>query len=508
MSTHCSILNYLDKEEPELAELIRACCADVPLSRPGRSGIAFLKPSGAFLKKIMAKSNDPNPRVAVEASKMLSACILRVNVKEAKDFRDFLQVPNSLYPNQDVGKPSVSADKVKLGDATITLDKKFRCSSIQDNLSVWNLDGEIPVTTDKLISKDPKKKVGKRGGYVESVESLKKRNAIALHIENQHALNVLAGKSECPHIAAVHSLLEYLREHSADLIYDVALPIMSGGKSDFYLLIEPHNEGEKIISDDIINKWWSTCSNKCACNPSLMDELLDGAAAHYGDKTICSLYSNRAGLNAAIADIREITLAEVPTAGRTAIDIVEAAYPTGNTIGEVKNVYPEYWSKRYSDEPGLKMFHDEFHYIAHGLFSRKLSDYNQTVNIIGELMAAMCQDAETRDRRRIVLNKKNLRYHISPSDKLEEVMQFVNSSCFLQIPRTRAEAKELGREVSPGGEEIWNIQYDSFSEIQTHERIVAKVGGGDAGISDAELLALVNQAGPELREKLKAKLCL
>jgi hypothetical protein len=483
--THCRIIHYLEANDPGLAELMRATCADMTLgSTRGKPGITLLSPDKDYRAKIEKLAYSSDPADATKACDMLNALILRDVFKDGNKFmKQRSNIPNSLYPSQHVGVTRGSSKSVEFeSGASATLDAGFLDSSKKSNLAVWNLKGEIPVTSDKPAKIERMQRGGpkgakgdKTGSYMPTSEhSQRLRYQIALAVENEYMLcrmqNSASGKhAEDPYVAKSMSLAAHLMKEDPDLFEKSILPLISFDKLDFYLMVEPHNNsGNYLIHDAALETWWNSRS------PASVGSTCKKIQALIGDQSD----------NLAEIDVVRKRLCELVDAKpRACVDAIEAEYAT-----------------KYSGGSQLKLIQDTLRYVSHCAFTQLESGsfdsgrFNEIVNMIGECMYEAGSGTHTGN----LLNKASIKYSIAPTEKIEEVKQFINSTMFMYIPMTEADAQSVKGSVSrpePGSGGVWNIEKDLYVQ---HTRLLTE--------SDTELEALLEKVDPEIRVKLKAKL--
>lgn len=161
---HCSILNYLEDTDSELADIIRKLCIGRLFNpRKGSAGITFLRPDSDLLSQIKKAAYGDTPEEAVDIIKSL---ILLDHVESIDGFGNKnSDIPTALRKKLPIA--SVSDKVVLTNGAEISEDKHFNARNDRSNIAVYiiskNLvptDGEDSSFGDKL---PPKK--SKKGGY-------------------------------------------------------------------------------------------------------------------------------------------------------------------------------------------------------------------------------------------------------------------------------------------------------------------------------------------------------
>lgn len=499
--TYCRIIDYLDAKDSDLAQLVRGTCTDMTLgSTKGKAGITFLIPDEDYRKKIAKFAYASDPAEATRACDMVNALILRDVFKSGADFMAKRNnIPNSLYPSQHVGVKDVKGNTVTFeSGAVATLDAGFKDSSKKQNLAVWHLKGEIPVTTDKpakieRVQNRSVKGSSKRGGYDQSAANDLSKNLrwkIAVTVENEYGLALmqrqLGGKMQDPFVRCAMSLVEYLHEKNPELL-EQALPLLSASKADFYFLIEPHRDGpDYLINGEYIADWWKsrathTAGSGCAIISKLAAEKGPAAGkvpAYLGD----------------IDRRRKELLKGCETRPRDCVSQVEAAYVAhcgGQEAGE------------------LKLLQDELRFLIHCSFSELEAEpaydsgkLGQIVNMIGEYMNKMAGTSEERKSGRKVFNAAALKFAIAPAEKIEVIKCFINSNYFLFTPLSESDARSVAKSYTgapgPHAKGIWNIQLENY---QTHHRIMDGVSH-----TGSELESVLKEVDPKLAERIREAL--
>ena len=95
---HCKIIDYVEQQDPELAQIIRAVCADGALtSLKGKPGITFLMPlDKAFREKLLKLATSDNYEDVDKANDMINALIIRDIFRSPADWMAHKDdIPNS-----------------------------------------------------------------------------------------------------------------------------------------------------------------------------------------------------------------------------------------------------------------------------------------------------------------------------------------------------------------------------------------------------------------------------
>ncbi len=513
VKTYCRILDYVETIDPDLARLISGLCVDVVLgSTRGKPGITFLLPTDkAFREKLEKLTYSEKIEDVNKAADMLNALIIRDIFKTAAEWKS-REVVNSLLPYQVVEVANTTAKEVTFkSGAKAVLDEKFVCR--RDNLAVWTLTGEIPVTTDKP-AQSPRKSKGKTGAYeINSAADQNERFKIALAVENAYVLSRLQPGHRDVYLEHSLSLIDYIMNVRRDeaLMYEKVLPMISFDKMDFYFLVEPHRaSGTYLLDDALIHEWWVQRVNR-QCQPRVVmaavEKMLQAG-------TGALVYTNREKILDQIDMARRQLGPIIESRPKSSIEFIAKYYAelaTSNTILSAGPVYPAPLAAFYAQEPGLKMLHDELRFLAFGRFCMLESNafdigaFHSLTNMIGECLHA--STADEREKQRKLLNKNALMYLISPAEVVQEIKTFVFSTMFMFIPMTCQEANELKQKHSitrpdPTKITIFNISKNLYKQ---HERLLHEADGAAHDIVAALKSLNVETLDKNLRDELRKK---
>lgn len=527
--TYCRIIDYIDTVDSDLAAMIRGLCVDMSLgSLKGKPGITFLMPvDKTFRQKIEKLAYSDDPAEATKANDMLNALIIKDVFKSPADWmakKD--DIPNSLLPSQHVDVESTTAKEVifKSG-AKAVLDTDFKDSSRKSNLAVWKLTGEIPVTTDKpakLKYVNMNKGKGKIGGYAPgNLHTQSQRFKIAIAVENAYALCRLQSSDPTyqhrdAYVEHVLSLIHYILHVRNDrsLLIEKVLPMISLDKIDFYYLVEPHKiSGTYILDDNLIAEWWLQKHTYVVQNKKLIEDI-EHLLNNSGNTAL--VYSSRNMLLDKIAEIRQKIISDSSSRPRGVVDEIDVAYKeleSSNTIGGAGPVYPASLANFYAGESGLKELQDELRFLAYGAFKRlesgpfDISSFNDLLNFIGEFLCA--GTSEERSRVQKLLNKNSLRTLIAPTEKVNEIRIFTNSTMFMYIPLTCDEANSIRQKHSihrpdPNNIVLFNTIKETYLR---HKRLFSLSPQEPASMDIVSALRSldVNKLDPMVRQALKDK---
>lgn len=526
--TYCRIIDYVDSIDSELAEIVRGTCADIPLgSTKGKPGITFLMPQDkAYRKKIADLAYSAKVEDANKASDMLNALIIRDVFKSPSDWlakKD--DIPNSLLPSQHVEIDNVSGKEVVFkSGARAVLDTDFQDASRKSNLAVWKLTGEIPVTTDKPAKhKYAKMARAKVGSYDPGhIQAQNDRFKIAIAVENAYVLHELARRTDRGHpredvylrytLSLIHFILHIRKDD--ELLLNRIIPLLGFDHLDFYLLVEPHRFGAQyLLPDELIRDWWLNKTMQFSMKKTI--EQIENLLVRGNGALV---YTGRTAIIDKLAEIRQNLCSRVDARPRSCVEEIAREYAQleqHNTIGGLGPIYPTHLATYYANEPGLKMLHDELRYLTYGAFKRleeqptfDMGYFHELTNMIGDYLHAAT--AEERERVVQLLNKQSIKFQIAPTEKIQEIKIFINSTIFMHIPLTQTEAEGIRQKYTitrpnPNNIVLYNIQKDIYVQ---HARLLSSSPGAAPNKNIMEVLESldINTLDPELKKRIAAKL--
>jgi len=490
---HLQIIDYLDIIDPEFAQDIRHCCANISL-QPGRGkpGVTLLYPTEkSYREKIHKLAVSKDPADVGKACQMVNAMILREKLKTPDDWDSMKDdIPNSLFPSQQITVTKTSASKITLlgGSVIVEPDSGFIDASTRSNLAVWRIiSGEIPINGPKSSKAgSPGGKSGaprrrgptlrepgsREGGYEVSQEAAAANLRFSIGLAAENAYLAFAGKKNvfCQYAM---SLARYIESNDSAVFYDCVLPSISFRCMDFYILVEPHNfNGPYLVPTRIIRDWWEqfnyaieSMENILQYRDWINSKLI---AAPAGSAAIYSA-DKRIHLISEIDSLRMETSDKSSSNPRCSVAHIREAYQkveTQNIIGDVMNVFPAGTAAYFKAAPGLKLMHDELRYLTELMFIRLESapafdraQFQTIVEYIGAYMNA--RGVDEREHAAILCNR-NLATRIEPTEKFREISTFVNSTLFLSIPLTDRDMEQYPVESSAvrpreGEELVYNV---------------------------------------------------
>ena len=526
VKTYCRIIDYLESVDPDLVAIMRALCVGGVLEKThSKTGVTFLHPTGKDFKKHLtdlAYSADITD--GDKASDMINALIIRDIFKTPAEWiakKD--DIPNALYPSQRVEVKAARENEIEFENgARATIDKDFAAANRRNNLAIWKITGEMPVTKDKPASckyirevRRPRKVGEYEGSGSATIRRHIEQLAVASFANVRNAPSMmmrdkiggahefggklpaawpLEGHRKNIFIEWALSLAYYIFaiQQNLDLFYECVLPVMSLDVSDFYILFEPFkDEGEFLVPTDVIESWWSARPNFSFREAIKL--FYDGLKTRGGD---CAIYMDRLALFSRVNAVRQELLNEMNARPRECCAAIARRYSeleASNKIGEMKFM-PDRLAEYYRSQPGLKQIHDEVRYISYIVFQtldEPLFDFGRYKEIVG-----MYSEYLRAPYRHPLINENTIRNAVAPTDKVEEIMVFVNSTCFMYYPLATDEIASPSVKtvvVRPDPREfkyIWNILRATQAGTQ---RLIGTENNADL----ARLAEFVNKLNPD-----------
>lgn len=489
-----SILEYLENEDPVLADVFRDCCMENMLSSTRRSGVTLLRPVDDSFRKKLVEGSLGDPTEKKMAAKHIAALIIPINLRNAEDFnlnRSMLQ--NGI--RQMVEVTSVKGGVITFANgSTASKDNRFKDASKDSNLNIYDITGNgLPLDAPAAErSARPTRGGGnssKRGGYEIEQSRINKdlRFKIAVQIENIYSRDKMSGKRSNAFVECAYSLVYFVLSRCGDetrnnIFLGRMLPYVAYQEIDFYFFIEPHatqQEDDYLVPTSIIAEWWrehneggiegfSMKNIRQTIDGIISNQRSDSAAIYGGDKV-------RKHLLDEIQNMREVV---TESGVRYAVDSVIDQYKkmsTTNSIGNIKHVFPSNIASKYRSNPIRKLMEDELRYVTYKIFRRYDSggfvrdNYENILGMIGNYMHSAPSEANLR-----ILNPNKIELSVDARSNVSEACSFVQSTNYMFIPLTQTEAAYVneemyGKTTRPDieSENIWNTTLDLHERMGT-----------------------------------------
>lgn len=276
---YCSIIDYIQRTDPELADAINSLCLASMLGPgAGMVGVTFLLPDKATRDKIVAAA-EGGPTEQEMALKLIKAHIVPDLLKSGADWKSPKVVGSRLGVKFVV--KSVSGDTVVIDGAdgaavTIQPERGFAALSLgsadgedarERYLAVWKCDGGHPPTSGEHYD-PPRRQRGARGGNsvfgtYGSVCGGSADRVTRQYVADKavrHFVLKMRGdnccKSGMPYLEYLLGLLKFLQISDPER-YAAVLPLLGFEPiASFFILLQPYKRsGPYLVSDEAIAEW-------------------------------------------------------------------------------------------------------------------------------------------------------------------------------------------------------------------------------------------------------------
>jgi len=236
----CSIMKYLESEDSELAEAIESQCMQSNLVPRRGDGVTFLRPTGAYRKKLIDAAYD-------------DADMFVENIRG-------LTLHGAYHRPADLKGALVNhlQREFSMTGLKVVEDKKFKARSDRaENTAVLLLESGEP----KLDGKEakPERSTGKAkktvgGGHDEHKHSL--RYSMARSVENRY-WKARTTNGSCPYLDKVSSFMNYLLNLEDKSLFYKLLGLMHYEPMlSFYLVFEPYKSvGSYLVDTEVLEAW-------------------------------------------------------------------------------------------------------------------------------------------------------------------------------------------------------------------------------------------------------------
>lgn len=272
---YCRILDYLEKDHPQLATIFHNLCAEGFLSPRRKPGVTLLIPEDKkIIDSLLADSSSGDLDKMNKALEHIGELVIPFNLPAASSLTG--DMSNSLGFSLEA---TVSGDTIKFSNnATAKKDSTFAQFKKDPFLHVYRLSGAIPSSTKKADTKEilkkqlqEKKKVkeslnkkAKSGGNDLSYDGAFDLGTITTNDEIQRAGLVIRAEnaaaaegSTAPLISLAVNLLDLIKEKDQKLCCEICC-LLTGREVDLYILIEPfrhrENKHKYVVSQEYIKE--------------------------------------------------------------------------------------------------------------------------------------------------------------------------------------------------------------------------------------------------------------
>jgi hypothetical protein len=414
------IADYLMKRHKDVYDLIDDAAMHGSLSPRKGSGITFLLPEPALVKKItnLLESEDPE-----RATDIISSLIITDYLPSVKEFAARKDDIPTLLGKKLVIK-SVGANGVEIDNGTLTLDEGFKPFSrsgnaTRGNMAVWKLKGEVeyekaPRSEGKYTKSSGHSKKGGDGEYegggVFGGATDTEIESFIQKVVNDECASIAGQKPgekrKSPMLRAVVNLLNEWKKSSPDK-YDQARSILSLNPIISFFLIFKNRKFFPSADLDV---------------PDLMYPADRDIVANFreivGDKSgSAAMFSKRDAVKKAIEKIKSENPVNIKTPEK--IKSIYTGIDENNSIGGIANVYPARAAEAFKSNPGLHLLIDEFRNFLYA----SVCKINCEKSPAGQAKAFSQLIHDVNAFRSLLHPERTLMDRSDPSDKSKSVMQ-------------------------------------------------------------------------------------
>lgn len=444
LTKYCRIFQWIEKNDPDLAECIKDLCLEGALTPyRGINGITFLMPgkSSNLRSKILKYTYSSKPNEDADtAVKLIESLIITDNLPDIEKFEFYSKhstpMGNKLRIRQTIDKVTKNSTggivSLNKGTCTIKPVTDFNILSKRNpdqetnryNISIWNIiEGEPATEGEKFNIQRPVsssssgkgkgKGKGKRsssndpcvtgGGQLTRKTlniSLIKDFMVNIHNKNISSNNV--------YLKYTYYLLNMIKKSNIDVFKKIQNYIDYDPIITFYILFLPYREKSIFISDEILD-------------PYMTDEVLTNILL---DK------SNAVTINAYHSNF-------IPMFDRDrGIDSKSYHYSNVKNSGNILDELIEEYSTIYKEDTSKTLWCDQFRFLARGYLdsmlcsmnkSEKENEFDRFIYFIEHIMPGKNFEAE--------LIRNNVELICGPLDirkeKIRITKKFLKSNDFL-----------------------------------------------------------------------------
>jgi hypothetical protein len=474
------VIEYLRKNHKEVADLLEETGVDCRFScNWHKDGITFLIPSKEQCEALRKSINTTNG--FDNAVSALNSLILRGFYDKPSSFGGEvvnLQFPSRVVPIKANGKDILIAEK-----HVATLAESFK-SGCKDNTfcaAMWKLSGSTLPDYEKyaVVQRDFSGKV-KRGKYQPSNDQKRSLRFAAMLLTERAYVDWVIKKrtigcsSMNPFISAVVCILELVNKRGNEGLpytYNDLLSIVCFDNFDFYLLVGAHDQSEPLVSTSIINAW---------CNESKQANCCALLKQHQANQMKDTHFKARVEAVQAIRkNPTDAFLGANITTGMANLTTLYGNLEQSNKVHNMTEFWPASIAAYYKKHQGAKMLHDDVRYLSCLRFAKLETDprnldfaeANGVFNFIGDALHANTE--KERKTQAGLLNIQRLKNLIMPTMEKNEIVTFINSSCFLAVPYgDQTIKKQTTIKPIPGKIAFFNLHgglYDAYDHIRASE---------------------------------------
>lgn len=354
-------INYLDNHFEHFRKHIEDTCTKKLLAVPKDIGLVGITLLVFKNSKLVSKFDDMINGFDTEdldrATEIMKSCIIYGHYPTVNSFKyNKDQIVTSAMKLLKID--NIANDHIMLsGGVKITPDIKFQKEEPSaSKVAIWHIEEGFPMYSD--IPFDNSGTVKKRAGR-ETKEPERNSNQVQrrgiIFDTMLSAFQTYVGQSKkmdlakrLPLIEYAASLILYIMTNHPDLLPDI-MSVCNMSNTDILFLMEPQTIIDPIISDEIINKWWS-----CKKSASIIDVY---TKAFNAVKDSANCFAKRHEIVAHFDSYRKKNIADRFTF-ENVIKLYDGLEKT-NTVFGIDNVYPPRIYERYKKYPNLKLNEDD-----------------------------------------------------------------------------------------------------------------------------------------------------
>jgi hypothetical protein len=245
---HCSILDYLEVNRPEVYQTIKNLCLGGAIKPRRDSGVTFVIPAAEVLKKIQGLALSEKEADVEEALKMMQAHILNEEYSKPAEFNKGVSSKLGILIEVES-----NAGTVILKNGTkLTVDGGFRMMPRREGMAVYTASGPMPMEGPAAPRPERKQRGDKATGRgeIKGADEFNRQAFIGqIHDSFQKDNN---GNI---YLAAVLSLMEHLESNKRESFNRALLTLDLSPYTSLYLLIQPGCRRACVVSNDCFDGW-------------------------------------------------------------------------------------------------------------------------------------------------------------------------------------------------------------------------------------------------------------
>ncbi|MCK9607507.1 MAG: fasciclin domain-containing protein [Methylomonas sp.] len=541
---YCRLSDFVEAEYVEFYKLLKRLCLEATL-RGHRDGVTVFIPTNETLKKIESLADSVEESQFRDAEALCLAHVIKTKIQGASDAMSKSKegkLFNSQYPPHAVVVTKASGDEITFDNGAVAQRIPLIDFSRKNQYAAFKmLSGEMVVGHDEAAPassavprvrrrRKGEEAVEKEGSYeVVAEQSRQLRWRIALIAENEYLAAIMTHTTKIhnPLLKYTASLVKYLAQN-CPYFYSRVLPLISFRRCDLYIILEPHvfPNRNPIIEDQHVSDWWNQFDGEMQ-QFSMEDyrSFISNCINDAAQKGIAAaIYTDSKDTFEAIDSVRQKLISQPSLSGNTlnlarAIRAEYLSFARTNSADGKAAIFPSDLAKIYGEKQYLKLIQDEVRWRTERIFIRLeeefawvafkevmsfiasiLHDYDETNFVKFSAFGAAADDTAIRGDTGIQ----------------HEMMQFVNSTHFLWIPRADGEIEQVEILSTPFATPHFinpdSALYDADKALKLyHERWFVrgvpgfmpsseKMARVMAYLSDPEIMTQIKKSHPKIAE--------